>query len=85
MSQKPPFQKKVYKSYRELLQLDRPKKNIVEEESESEYDFLEKLLKQEKKKVRRKKKERKQTTQSENKQKTEKVQSPKMSREKEKG
>lgn len=36
MSQKPPFQKKVYKSYRELLQLDRPKKNIVEEESESE-------------------------------------------------
>jgi hypothetical protein len=45
---KEPYKKPVYKSYRELLQLDKPKRKISFEEEEENDDFLEKLLSQEK-------------------------------------
>ena len=42
---KPAYVKPVHKTYRELLQLDRPRKKIEYESSSSEEeDFLEKLL-----------------------------------------
>ncbi len=37
---KQPYQKPVYKSYKELLHLDRPKRQIVYESSSEDEDFL---------------------------------------------
>ena len=37
---KEPYTKPVYKSYKELLHLDRPRKKMVSESSSEEEDFL---------------------------------------------
>ena len=55
---KPPYAKPVHKTYRELLQLDRPRKKIEYESSSSEEDFLEKLLQEETERSRPKKKKK---------------------------
>ena len=56
---KPAYVKPVHKTYRELLQLDRPRKKIEYESSSSEEeDFLEKLLAEENEKGKPKKRKK---------------------------
>ncbi len=45
ISQKPPYVKPKHKTYRELLDLDRPKRLIKEYSDDENDDFLERLMK----------------------------------------
>ena len=55
LEKKPPFIKPKHKTYRELLDLDKPKVKIVIESDHEGDDFLEKLLKEEKQEKKKRK------------------------------
>lgn len=76
ISNKPAAPKPIRKNYRELLQLDRPRRKIEYESSEEEEDFLEKLMNEERNKSRKKKRStsRKNSSQNETRAKGDKAQ-----------